>query len=255
MSLLAPGELERAGLPGRVASRWQNPLVREESVLRTSMLPGMLRAVAFNASRQQPRRAPVRDRPRLPEAGDRRSSPCPTSASGWRWPSRVGAATPWARRGCGASSRARSVSTGCGLGAGGCARTAPDADRAAARAATATTLGVVGEVDPRRARRHGIDGRVGWIDCDLERLLTADRRSEQAQTGEPVPVERHRPGVRGGGGHAGGCGRSDAPRGGGPVAGRACACSTSTEVPAWTRGTRSLAYRLAVLRPRPHPDR
>lgn len=47
MPFLAPGDLERCGLPadGLVLA---NPLAAEESVLRTSLLPGLLGAVAHN---------------------------------------------------------------------------------------------------------------------------------------------------------------------------------------------------------------
>ncbi len=49
---LAPDTLARAGLDGD-ALRITNPLVAEESVLRTSLRPGLLRAVAFNESHRR----------------------------------------------------------------------------------------------------------------------------------------------------------------------------------------------------------
>ena len=49
---LAPGDLERAGLAAD-GLLLANPLVAEESVLRTSLLPGLLKAVAYNASHRQ----------------------------------------------------------------------------------------------------------------------------------------------------------------------------------------------------------
>ena len=54
MAFLAPGDLAAAGLPdeGIVLS---NPLVAEESVLRTSMLPGLLKSVAYNQSHRATR--------------------------------------------------------------------------------------------------------------------------------------------------------------------------------------------------------
>src|SRR5690606_12074784 len=48
LSLVAPGDLERAGAPTDRVVRAANPLRAEESVLRTSILPGLLRAVAAN---------------------------------------------------------------------------------------------------------------------------------------------------------------------------------------------------------------
>ncbi len=47
MPFLAPGDLERAGLAGDGITI-TNPLVAEESVLRTSLLPGLLKAVRHN---------------------------------------------------------------------------------------------------------------------------------------------------------------------------------------------------------------
>jgi phenylalanyl-tRNA synthetase beta chain len=49
---LAPDTLARAGLPSE-ALRITNPLVAEESVLRTSLRPGLLRAVAYNESHRR----------------------------------------------------------------------------------------------------------------------------------------------------------------------------------------------------------
>jgi phenylalanyl-tRNA synthetase beta chain len=48
---LAPGDHERAGVALEAAAlELENPLVVEESLLRTSLRPGMLKAVAFNVS-------------------------------------------------------------------------------------------------------------------------------------------------------------------------------------------------------------
>ena len=48
LSLVAPADLERAGAPLDRVVRATNPLRAEESVLRTAVLPGLLRAVAGN---------------------------------------------------------------------------------------------------------------------------------------------------------------------------------------------------------------
>ena len=48
LSLVAPSDLERAGAPLERVVRATNPLRSEESVLRTAVLPGLLRAVAGN---------------------------------------------------------------------------------------------------------------------------------------------------------------------------------------------------------------
>jgi phenylalanyl-tRNA synthetase beta chain len=49
LPFLAPGDLARAGLPADAVTL-TNPLAAEESVLRTSLRPGLLRAVAYNES-------------------------------------------------------------------------------------------------------------------------------------------------------------------------------------------------------------
>lgn len=51
MPFLAPSDLERAGLDPE-GFRLANPLVADESVLRTSLLPGLLSAVAYNEARR-----------------------------------------------------------------------------------------------------------------------------------------------------------------------------------------------------------
>jgi phenylalanyl-tRNA synthetase beta chain len=50
LSLVSPADLERAGAPLDRIVRATNPLRAEESVLRTAVLPGLLRAVAGNRS-------------------------------------------------------------------------------------------------------------------------------------------------------------------------------------------------------------
>jgi phenylalanyl-tRNA synthetase beta chain len=50
LSLVAPADLERAGAPLERVVRASNPLRAEESVLRTAILPGLLRAVSVNRS-------------------------------------------------------------------------------------------------------------------------------------------------------------------------------------------------------------
>jgi len=49
LPFLAPGDLAKAGLPDD-AITITNPLVAEESMMRTSLMPGLLKAVAFNES-------------------------------------------------------------------------------------------------------------------------------------------------------------------------------------------------------------
>jgi len=53
LPFLAPGDLEIAGEDSDPALRISNPLVMEESVLRTTLRPGMLKTAAYNQARRQ----------------------------------------------------------------------------------------------------------------------------------------------------------------------------------------------------------
>jgi phenylalanyl-tRNA synthetase beta chain len=54
LPLVAPADLERAAVRDANVIEVENPLRAEESILRPSLLPGVLRAVAFNASHGVP---------------------------------------------------------------------------------------------------------------------------------------------------------------------------------------------------------
>lgn len=180
--LLAPGDNERAGWTGDVIEA-VDPLGREESVLRASLLPALLRSVARNASYRSPDVAlfEIGNVFRVP-AGER--GPLPDERE---W---LGVALAGADGGAPAARRVLDVVLD------GVRR--PDATLEAATAAglhptrTARVLlgggeiGHVGEVDPDVSAGFGIEGRVGWIALDLAHLLPAAGVYPQA-----VPVGRH----------------------------------------------------------------
>ena len=68
LPFLAPGDLERSGLPDD-GIEIANPLVAEESVLRTSLLPRPRQGARHQRAAPQHRRRTVGDRPRVPPAG------------------------------------------------------------------------------------------------------------------------------------------------------------------------------------------
>ena len=91
LSLVAPADLERAGAPMDRLVRAANPLRAEESVLRTAILPGLLRAVAHNRSHGIPDVALFEvGRVFLAPHRARRTAKrrCPRSPSTWPWSSR-----------------------------------------------------------------------------------------------------------------------------------------------------------------------
>ena len=195
MPFLAPGDLERCGLPAG-GLRLANPLAAEESVLRTSMLPGLLGAVAFNASHRQPGvslfevgrvfalgdQGVVTDVARSVEGGRVLSGEREHLAvvlAGREGPAAVElaevliATLGWQI----ATVEADQVP---GLHPGRGARLL-----AAPRTGDAVQVGVVGEVDPEVLARLDIAERVAWIQLDLDVLFSRERPVPLA-----VPVSR-----------------------------------------------------------------
>ena len=180
MPFLAPGDLERAGLPGDGISI-TNPLVAEESVLRTSLLPGLLKAVRHNVSHRNADIAlfeigHVFRRPHDPDAElpDEREvlaivvahADATEAVAAWRTIC-DGLAIP-------GSDIANAEMPGLHQTRSGVVRVDGD------------IVGAVGEVDPDVLAAYDIPGRVAWLEVDLDRLL-AHRH------GEPTyrPVSRY----------------------------------------------------------------
>ena len=190
-SLLGPGDHERAGLPedGIPAA---NPLMQEESVLRTSLLPGLLRVLSFNAARRAPdvgffEIGHVYRRPAAGRAVAGRDANLPDERE------HLAAALGGGGGGAVAATRAWGVladtlrladarlealtgdTTGTGL----------HPTRSARIVVAGRPAGVVGEVDPAVVAGWRLEGRVGWLQVDLEQVLAAPRRPEEQQ-----PVSR-----------------------------------------------------------------
>jgi phenylalanyl-tRNA synthetase beta chain len=165
LPFLAPGDLERAGLPADGITL-TNPLAAEESILRTSLLPGLLQAVAYNASH---RNSGVR----LFEVGHVYRRPVP------------GALLPDEREQLGAALAGADAFAAVAVwrelaGAVGVTSVVVEAAELPGLHPTRTArlvgpagedVGVVGEVDPDVLAAHGIDERVAWLEADLPVLL------------------------------------------------------------------------------------
>lgn len=162
---LAPDTLARAGLDGPTISI-TNPLVVEESVLRTSLRPGLLEAVAFNESHR-------RQRVRLFEIGhvfppgdgelpDEYESLCVLLA-GHEAPA---AMAVW-----------REIASALGVGARvdqGRVPAGLHATRSATLQAGPHPIGAVGEVDPAVLRRFEVAQRVAILELRLDDLLARE---------------------------------------------------------------------------------
>jgi phenylalanyl-tRNA synthetase beta chain len=160
---LAPGDLARVGLPDDGITL-TNPLVAEESVLRTSLLPGLLKSLGYNASH---RNAGVglfeighvfraKAEPGLPDERE-------VVGVAWGGRDASGAVEAWQALVdvLALPSPRLEAAPAPGLHPG----------RTAGAFVDGEAVGVVGEVDPDVAAAHGIDERVAWLEVDLGRLL------------------------------------------------------------------------------------
>jgi phenylalanyl-tRNA synthetase beta chain len=192
-TFLAPGDLERAGLDP-AAVEVENPLDSSESILRTSLLPGLLKAVKFNRDRQAgdvclfevgnvfalPAEKVTPDETEMlgviiapaPSAAGNKSD-----ADGDARPA-IAAARTW-----------RLLANALRLEHGEMSRDSiPGLHPARAARISGlggSVLGCVGEVDPEVASTYGVAGRVGYIEVSLEALVVEPRRPF-----ESTPVSR-----------------------------------------------------------------
>jgi len=169
MPFLAPGDLSKAGLD-EDAVTLTNPLVAEESVLRTSLLPGMCKALAYNESH---RSADVS----LFEIGHI----FPPAPQGQLLPDEheVLALAMAGREAPAAVDALMVIAQSMALGdvtLRGEEVPALHPTRSATVLIDGTERGVVGEVDPAVAEAYGISHRVAWLGLDLERMLAGVER-------------------------------------------------------------------------------
>ena len=164
MPFLAPGDLANAGLPEDGVTL-TNPLHAEESVLRTSLLPGQLKAIAYNQSHRNP---DVRffeiDHVFLPASEgellpDEREFLAVALA---------GEEAPAAVEVLHALERALALPN-LQLKPAGAPGMHPT--RCAEVVVAGRSRGHVGEVDPAVLEAYGVDGRVAWLELDLGALL------------------------------------------------------------------------------------
>jgi phenylalanyl-tRNA synthetase beta chain len=165
MPFLAPGELARCGLPDD-GLRIANPLVAEQSVLRTSLLPGLVGAVAYNWSHRNHGVA-------LFEIGHTFNRPADPAADLPDEREVLGAVLA----GCDAAEAVRlwravaEVLGIDGVQVENAERPGLHPTRAAALVIDGIEVGQVGEVDPGVLEEHGIGERVGYLEVDLDQLL------------------------------------------------------------------------------------
>ncbi|HAM01124.1 MAG TPA: hypothetical protein DCQ30_02690 [Acidimicrobiaceae bacterium] len=202
-SLLAPGDHERAGMAGGVTVA--NPLVPDEKVLRQSLLPGMLHALAANAARRQEDLRlfevghvfPPPDDSRVeralqgrvePVIGERELLAVALARSD---DDAMSAAAAWSV--LDDALRVAGVTLTQGLESWPGEATAAGLHptrRGLLVTGDGIRLGAVGEVDPEVLLAFGLDERrrVGWLQLDLELLLgSTARRGDLAEAVSRFP--------------------------------------------------------------------
>ena len=191
-SLVGPGDHFRSGLVEEGLIHAADPMIIEESILRTSLLPGLLRSLAFNAARRSPDVAffEIGKVFRRPAAGEHR-------------PEGVDAALPDEREQMavaiggadGAPAAKRLLDTlveGLRLAN---VRLVPAEEvpglhptrTVAVLDADGAMVGHAGEVDPDVSAAWDVPGRVGWIDLELPALFAARRRPTEEQPVSKFP--------------------------------------------------------------------
>jgi len=179
LAFLAPDDLATSGLP-EVGITLTNPLAAEESVLRTSLRPGLLKSVAYNVSHR-------RDDVGLFEIGKTFLPP----PDGQELPDeREVLSAVLAGRDARAAVEVWLVLVDAlGIHEASLRQTALPGlhpTRAAEIVVAGDVVGAVGEIDPTVLARLGIPGRVAWLEVDLDHLLDLPRGTQAY-----APVSRY----------------------------------------------------------------
>jgi phenylalanyl-tRNA synthetase beta chain len=167
---LAPDTLARAGLPTE-AITITNPLVMEESVLRTSLRPGLLRAIAYNQSHRTTGARLYEVGHVYPPSGGELPAEYEALGVVLAGADAPVAVTVW-----------RELAAALGIGARlDQSRVPPGlhATRSATLQVGRDVVGAVGEVAPDVLDRFGIDERVAILELDLDLLLAREPRPAQ----------------------------------------------------------------------------
>lgn len=176
---LAPGDLEAVGLGSSDALRLANPLVAEESILRTSLRPGMLKTIIYNQSHRV-------EGIRIFELGhvypqgegelpDEYESLClmatdEDASSAMRWWTEISSA----------------LDVGAQLDQGR-APLGYHPSRSATLSRGKVVLGAVGEIDPRILDSLGVQGRVACLELNASLICGESPRVPVAKTVSKFP--------------------------------------------------------------------
>ena len=170
---LAPGDLAKCGLDESTALRLSNPLVAEESVLRTSLRHGMLKTIAYNQSHRVNDISIFEIGHVYPQGAeqlpDEYEALCVMVAES----DAVKAMDIWSQ-----------LSSGLGVGAQLRQDMPPPgfhATRSGELRRGKILIGSVGEIDPAVLARYGINGRVACVELNMSVVLADEPKTKSAQ--------------------------------------------------------------------------
>ena len=176
---LAPGDLLRCGLSEDNALRLANPLVAEESVLRTSLRPGLLRAIAYNQSHRINGISLFEVGHVYPQGVEQLPDEHEVLCVVFAEADATQAMDCWSQ-----------ISQYLGIGAQLFQDVAPGgfhATRSAQLRRGKTVLGAVGEIDPTVLANYGVFGRVACVEINLSIVLGETPKVALAQVVSKYP--------------------------------------------------------------------
>ena len=176
---LAPGDLLRCGLSEDNALRLANPLVAEESVLRTSLRPGLLRAIAYNQSHRINGISLFEVGHVYPQGVEQLPDEHEVLCVVFAEADATQAMDCWSQ-----------ISQYLGIGAQLFQDVAPGgfhATRSAQLRRGKIVLGAVGEIDPTVLANYGVSGRVACVEINLSIVLGETPKVALAQVVSKYP--------------------------------------------------------------------
>jgi phenylalanyl-tRNA synthetase beta chain len=180
LAFLAPDDLDAAGV-AQPSIRLTNPLAAEESVLRPSLRPGLLKSVRYNQSHRIDEVAlfEIGKEFRPPRDGDRLPDEREVLGVVWSGRDATAAVEIWTVLEHSLRLEGASLDQGpvAGLHPGRSARIVVD------DAGSPVAIGALGEIDPAVLDGLGITGRVAWLELDLDATLALPHGT---QAYEPV---------------------------------------------------------------------
>ena len=176
---LAPGDQTAVGVDESKALRLANPLVAEESMLRTSLRPGLLKAIAYNQSHRNDNIALFEIGHVYPQGNEQLPDEFEALCIMIADADASRAAAVWSQ-----------VSSALEIGAqlvGDAAPSGYHATRSVALRRGKIELGAFGEIDPGVLHRLGIVGRVACLELNLSIVLSESPKPHAAQPVSKFP--------------------------------------------------------------------